>query len=391
MNGPSYSAAELLSRLVHFDTTSHKSNLALIAFVEDYLAQHGVESHLVPSADAAKASLYASIGPTGMPGVALSGHTDVVPVEGQTWSSDPFVLTERDHRFYGRGAADMKGFLACVLAAVPDFLKRKLAVPISIVFSYDEEVGCIGVRPLIAEIGRHFVTPRMVIVGEPTSMSVVDAHKGPVRWHVEIKGRAAHSSMAPLGVNAISIAGKLLQELARIERELKAAPRVERFDPPYATLQVTRIDGGTATNIVPVYCRFDFDVRALPGVDVDAIDRRIRAYADRECVPEMRRVAPESGIDISVANQVPPFAAGTNSEAVALALRLAGHNETHAVSYATEAGLFQEAGSPSVVIGPGDIAQAHAADEFIAKDQLDKCMAFLDRLGAWAERGAPVH
>ncbi len=391
MNGPSYSAAELLSRLVHFDTTSHKSNLALIAFVEDYLAQHGVESHLVPSADAAKASLYASIGPTGVPGVALSGHTDVVPVEGQTWSSDPFVLTERDHRFYGRGAADMKGFLACVLAAVPDFLKRKLAVPISIVFSYDEEVGCIGVRPLIAEIGRRFVTPRMVIVGEPTSMSVVDAHKGPVRWHVEIKGRAAHSSMAPLGVNAISIAGKLLQELARIERELKTSPRAERFDPPYATLQVTRIDGGTATNIVPVYCRFDFDVRALPGVDVDAIDRRIRAYADRECVPEMRRVAPESGIDISVANQVPPFAAGTNSEAVALALRLAGHNETHAVSYATEAGLFQEAGSPSVVIGPGDIAQAHAADEFIAKDQLDKCMAFLDRLGAWAERGAPVH
>ncbi|MGZ5919267.1 MAG: acetylornithine deacetylase [Hyphomicrobium sp.] len=391
MNGPSYSAAELLSRLVHFDTTSHKSNLALIAFVEDYLAQHGVESHLVPSADAAKASLYASIGPTGVPGVALSGHTDVVPVEGQTWSSDPFVLTERDHRFYGRGAADMKGFLACVLAAVPDFLKRKLAVPISIVFSYDEEVGCIGVRPLIAEIGRRFVTPRMVIVGEPTSMSVVDAHKGPVRWHVEIKGRAAHSSMAPLGVNAISVAGKLLQELARIERELKTSPRAERFDPPYATLQVTRIDGGTATNIVPVYCRFDFDVRALPGVDVDAIDRRIRAYADRECVPEMRRVAPESGIDISVANQVPPFAAGTNSEAVALALRLAGHNETHAVSYATEAGLFQEAGSPSVVIGPGDIAQAHAADEFIAKDQLDKCMAFLDRLGTWAERGAPVH
>ncbi|MGZ5852073.1 MAG: acetylornithine deacetylase, partial [Hyphomicrobium sp.] len=377
--------------LVHFDTTSHKSNLALIAFVEDYLAQHGVESHLVPSADAAKASLYASIGPTGVPGVALSGHTDVVPVEGQTWSSDPFVLTERDHRFYGRGAADMKGFLACVLAAVPDFLKRKLAVPISIVFSYDEEVGCIGVRPLIAEIGRRFVTPRMVIVGEPTSMSVVDAHKGPVRWHVEIKGRAAHSSMAPLGVNAISVAGKLLQELARIERELKTSPRAERFDPPYATLQVTRIDGGTATNIVPVYCRFDFDVRALPGVDVDAIDRRIRAYADRECVPEMRRVAPESGIDISVANQVPPFAAGTNSEAVALALRLAGHNETHAVCYATEAGLFQEAGSPSVVIGPGDIAQAHAADEFIAKDQLDRCMAFLDRLGAWAERGAPVH
>jgi acetylornithine deacetylase len=390
MSGPSYSAAELLARLVHFDTTSHKSNLALVAFVEDYLAQHGLASHLVPDADASKASLYASIGPVGVPGVALSGHTDVVPVEGQTWSSDPFVLTERNGRLYGRGSADMKGFLACVLAAVPDFVRRKLAVPIHLVFSYDEEIGCLGVRPLIAEIARRFVKPRMVIVGEPTSMSVVDAHKGPVRWHVEIKGRAAHSSMAPLGVNAISVAGKLLQELARIEGELKVAPRVERFDPPYATLQVTRIDGGTATNIVPIYCRFDFDVRALPGVDVAAIDRRICAFAERECIPEMRRVAPESGISIAVANQVPPFAAGATSEAVALALHLAGHNETHAVSYATEAGLFQEAGSPSVVIGPGDIAQAHAADEFIAKDQLESCMAFLDRLGAWAERGAPV-
>jgi len=390
MNGPSYSAAELLARLVHFDTTSHKSNLALVAFVEDYLAQHGLASHLVPNADASKASLYASIGPSGVPGVALSGHTDVVPVEGQTWSSDPFVLSEREGRLYGRGSADMKGFLACVLAAVPDFVRRKLAVPIHLVFSYDEEVGCLGVRPLIAEIARRFVTPRMVIVGEPTSMSVVDAHKGPVRWHVEVKGRAAHSSMAPLGVNAIAVAGKLLQELSRIEAELKLSPRAERFDPPYATLQVTRIEGGTATNIVPVYCRFDFDVRALPGVDVAAIDKRIRAFAERECVPQMRRVAPESGIDIAVANQVPPFAAGTASEAVALALRLAGHNETHAVSYATEAGLFQEAGSPSVVIGPGDIAQAHAADEFIAKDQLDSCMAFLGRLGAWAERGSPV-
>ncbi len=389
MNGPCYSAAELLSRLVHFDTTSHRSNLGLVSFVEDYLAQHGVESHLVPNAEATKASLYASIGPSGVPGVALSGHTDVVPVEGQTWSSDPFVLTERDGRLYGRGSADMKGFLACVLAAVPDFVKRKLAVPIHLVFSYDEEVGCLGVRPLIADIRRRSTPPRMVIVGEPTSMSVVDAHKGPVRWHVEVKGRAAHSSMAPLGVNAIGIAGKLLQELARIERELKLAPRAERFDPPYATLQVTRINGGTATNIVPVYCRFDFDVRALPGVDVGAIDRRIRSFAERECLPEMRRVAPESGIDIRIANQVPPFAAGAKSEAVALALHLAGSNETHAVSYATEAGLFQEAGSAAVVIGPGDIAQAHAADEFIAKDQLDRCMAFLDRLGAWAERGAP--
>jgi len=390
MKGPRYSAAELLARLVHFDTTSHRSNLPLVRFVEDYLAQHGIASELVASADGAKASLYATIGPTAVPGVALSGHTDVVPVDGQSWSSDPFVLTERDGRLYGRGSADMKGFLACVLAAVPDFRRRQLSVPIHLAFSYDEEVGCIGVRPLIAELGRHLTRPRVVIVGEPTSMSVVDAHKGPVRWHVDIKGRAAHSSMAPLGVNAISVAGKLLGELARIEQELMTAPRDSRFDPPYATLQVTRIDGGTATNIVPVSCRLDFDIRALPSVDAAAIDRRVRAFADKECLPAMRQVASESGIDITIANQVPPFAAGNGSEAVALALHLTGHNETHAVSYATEAGLFQEAGSPAVVVGPGDIAQAHAADEWIAKDQLDRCMAFLTRLGDWAERGKPI-
>jgi len=375
---------------VGFDTTSHKSNLSLVRFVEDYLAQHGIASQLVPSADGAKASLYATIGPAAVPGVALSGHTDVVPVEGQSWTSDPFVLTERDGRLYGRGSADMKGFLACVLAAVPDLLRRQLAVPIHIAFSYDEEVGCIGVRPLIAELGRRFVRPRLVIVGEPTSMGVVDSHKGPVRWHIDIKGRAAHSSMAPLGVNAISVAGKLIAELARIEDELKAAPRDDRFDPPYATLQITRIDGGTATNIVPVSCQLDLDVRALPGVDVAAIDRRLHAFAHDACLPEMRRVAPEAGIDIAITNEVPPFAAGDASEAVALALHLAGQNETHAVSYATEAGLFQAAGSPAVVIGPGDIAQAHAADEWIAKDQLEKCMGFLARLGDWAERGKPI-
>jgi len=375
---------------VGFDTTSHKSNLSLVRFVEDYLAQHGIASQLVPSADGAKASLYATIGPAAVPGVALSGHTDVVPVEGQSWTSDPFVLTERDGRLYGRGSADMKGFLACVLAAVPDLLRRQLAVPIHIAFSYDEEVGCIGVRPLIAELGRRFVRPRLVLVGEPTSMGVVDSHKGPVRWHIDIKGRAAHSSMAPLGVNAISVAGKLIAELARIEDELKAAPRDDRFDPPYATLQITRIDGGTATNIVPVSCQLDLDVRALPGVDVAAIDRRLHAFAHDACLPEMRRVAPEAGIDIAITNEVPPFAAGDASEAVALALHLAGQNETHAVSYATEAGLFQAAGSPAVVIGPGDIAQAHAADEWIAKDQLEKCMGFLARLGDWAERGKPI-
>jgi len=390
MKGPRYSSEELLARLVGFDTTSHRPNVSLIRFVEDYLLQHGVVSEIVPNAEGSKASLYATIGPSGVPGVALSGHTDVVPVDGQTWTSDPFVVTERDGKLYGRGTADMKGFIACALAAVPDFMSRRLTVPIHLAFSYDEEVGCLGVRPMIAEFGSRLVKPRIVLVGEPTSMSVVDSHKGPVRWHIEVRGRAAHSSMAPLGVNAIAVAAKLLRELADIEHELKLRPQDPRFDPPYATLQVTRIAGGTATNIVPVSCHIDFDVRAIPGVDITAIDKRIRAFAANVCLPDMHKVAPEAGIDIAIANQVPPYAAGAASEAVALALKLAGQNATHAVSYATEAGLFQVAGSPAVVIGPGDIAQAHTADEWIAKDQLEKCSAFLGRLGDWAEHGSAV-
>src|SRR6478609_7188096 len=224
MKGPDYSTTELLARLVSFDTTSHKSNLQLIHFVEDYLLQHGVVSQIVPTADGNKASLYATVGPTGVAGVALSGHTDVVPVDGQKWTSDPFRVAERDGKLYGRGTADMKGFLACVLAAVPDYRERALKVPIHIVFSYDEEIGCIGVRPMIGEMGKRLPRPRLVVVGEPTLMGVVDAHKGPVRWKVTVEGRPAHSSMAQLGVNAITYAGRLLGELDRIEQDLREGP-----------------------------------------------------------------------------------------------------------------------------------------------------------------------
>lgn len=386
MTGPRYAPVELLARLVAFDTTSHKSNLALIAFVEDYLLQHGVTSQLVPTPDGSKTSLFATIGPQGEPGVALSGHTDVVPVTGQAWDTDPFEVVERDGKLYGRGTADMKGFLACVLAAVPDFAARDLATPIHLAFSYDEEVGCTGVRPMIAEFGTRLQPPGMVIVGEPTSMRVVDAHKGPVRWQVDISGRAAHSSMAHLGANAIAAAGALLGELHRIEEELKATPPDPRFEPPYPTLQVTLIEGGNATNIVPVSCRFSFDIRAMPGLDTGAIERRLRAFADAKVVPDMRRVAPESAVSIVQANNVPPFQANARADVVALALQLTGQNETFAVSYATEAGLFQSGGSPSVVCGPGDIAQAHTANEWIAASELDACMVFLDRLANWAER-----
>lgn len=384
MKPPVYSPLELLDRLVAFDTTSHKSNLALVRFVEDFLAQNKIASRLVTSPDGTKANLFATIGPAGVPGIALSGHTDVVPVDGQTWATDPFRLTDLGDRVAGRGTTDMKAFLACSLALVPDINRRKLKTPIHLAFSYDEEVGCIGVRPMIAEFGTSLPKPRMVIVGEPTSMMVVDAHKGPVRWHVELKGRPVHSSMANLGVNAITYAGRMLAELERIEARLRSE-RDERFDPPYATLQVTRMEGGTASNIVPVTAWLGFEVRALPTTDIARIERELRQFTELKCLPEMRGVAPEASISITQTNKVAPFVADKDSELASLVLKLAGQNETFAVSYATEAGFFQESGSAAIICGPGDIAQAHTANEWIAKSEIEKCSAFLGKLADWCE------
>jgi acetylornithine deacetylase len=379
-------AKDLLAKLVAFDTTSHKTNLPLVRFVETYLRQHGVDSTLVPAPDGEKASLFATIGPSGIGGIALSGHTDVVPVTGQAWSTDPFTLVERGGRLYGRGACDMKGYLACVLAMVPELAARKLATPIHIAFSYDEEVGCTGVRPMVAELGRTLPLPRMVLVGEPTSMTVVDAHKGPMRWVVRLTGKAAHSSMPHLGVNTISYAGHLLGELARIEAELKAATRNARFDPPYTTLQVTQLAGGNASNIVPAACWFGWEIRRLPGFDGMALDARFRRFAETECLAPMRQSAPEAALDIELVNDVPPFQADAASGIVPLTLKLARQNDTYAVCYATEASLFQAGGAPAVVCGPGDIAQAHTPDEYIEIAELEKCLAFLDRLADWAEQ-----
>jgi acetylornithine deacetylase len=378
-------AKHLLAELVGFDTTSHKSNLPLIRFVESYLRQHGVDSALVPTPDGEKASLFATIGPSGVGGIALSGHTDVVPVTGQAWSSDPFTLVEREGRLYGRGACDMKGYLACVLAMVPELKARKLATPIHIAFSYDEEVGCTGVRPMVAELGRSLPLPRMVLVGEPTTMTVVDAHKGPMRWVVRLTGKAAHSSMPHLGVNAITYAGRLLGELERIENELKAAEHNDRFDPPYTTLQVTQMAGGNASNIVPASCWLGWEIRGLPGFDGEALDARFRRFAEAECLAPMRQAEPEAEVDIQVTNAVPAFEADSASGLVPLTLKLAHQNKTYAVCYATEASLFQAGGAPSVVIGPGDIAQAHTPDEFIEIAELEKCLAFLGRVADWAE------
>jgi acetylornithine deacetylase len=267
---------------------------------------------------------------------------------------------------------------------VPEFTARNLATPVHIAFSYDEEVGCTGVRPMIARFGGSLPLPRMVVVGEPTAMMVVDAHKGPMRWTVAVTGRAAHSSMPHLGVNAVTYAGHLLAELARIEAELKEMARNARFDPPYTTLQVTQLTGGTASNIVPARCWFGWEIRRLPGFDGSAIDARFRRVAGEWLVP-MRRAAAEADIDVEIVNEVPAFQAEAGSAVVPLALKLAQQNETFAVCYATEASLFQGHGAPAVVCGPGNIAQAHTPDEYLEAADLEKCLAFLARLADWAE------
>jgi acetylornithine deacetylase len=369
-------AEDLLAKLVGFDTTSAKSNLDLIAFVQDYLDRNGVSSTLVPSADDQKASLHATIG-DGEGGIGLSGHSDCVPVEGQNWTSDPFTLTERDGKLYGRGTCDMKGFIACVLASVPLFKAHKLKEPIHIIISYDEEVGCAGVRPLLARLGEDLPRPRAVIVGEPTSMGVIDAHKRIDVYRTTVTGKEAHSSLPAIGVNAISAAAELIGELDRIAETIATTENDPRFEPPYSTVSVGVIDGGTAPNIVPKSCTFRWQVRSLPSAPAGEAPRALSAFAETALVPKMRKVAEDAGIETEGQTAVPAFTAAPQSDAVALAMALTGANRTRTVSYATEAGLFEQAGCPAVICGPGDIAQAHAADEFVSIAQLEACLKFL--------------
>jgi acetylornithine deacetylase len=370
-------AQDLLTKLVAFDTTSSKSNLELIAFVESHLKDQGIASTRVLSPDGTKADLFATIGRQGDGGVALSGHSDCVPVEGQHWTSDPFTLTARDGKLYGRGSCDMKGFIACVLASVPLFKSRKLNEPIHIIISYDEEVGCIGVRPLIARLGKDLPQPRAMIVGEPTSMKVIDTHKRIDAYRTSVTGREAHSSMPGLGVNAIAAAAELIGELERIGADIAAKQNDARFEPPYSTVMVGTIKGGTAHNIVPKSCEFQWQVRSLPSAPPAEVPRDLTAFAKNALLPRMRQVTKDAGVHTETEGSVPAFVATPGSAAVALALQLTSSDETHAVSYTTEAGLFEQAGCPSVICGPGNIAQAHAADEYVSVAQLEACLAFL--------------
>ena len=370
----------MLAKLVAFDTTSRESNFPLIAFVEEYLTSHDVPHFRVDYVVSKKTNLYATIGPDVAGGIVLSGHTDVVPVDGQAWTSDPFTLTQRGGLLFGRGAADMKGFIAVALAMVPAFKNLQLRVPIHLALSCDEEVGCRGVRPLVDHLRGCLHKPSAAIIGEPTLMQVVNAHKSAVRFATEVTGHESHSALTDKGVNAIMIAGELIAEISRLRQEMiQTGDPSGRFDPPYSTIHIGMIEGGTANNIVPRKCGFSWETRLLPGADAEFVPRRIDAMA-RKLEPAMKHVASDVGIVTEQANAVPGLAPDKDSPAEILALHCSHANSTHTVSYCTEAGLFQMAGIPAVVCGPGSIEQAHKPDEFIAISELRKCEVFMQRL-----------
>jgi acetylornithine deacetylase len=373
---------DLLARLVAFDTTSRNSNLPLVEWLCAFLAERDVPFELFPSEDRRKASVFATIGPVDRAGYVLSGHTDVVPVDGQAWSSDPFRLRIADGKAYGRGTCDMKGFLACMLAMAPAMTEARLKRPIHLAFSYDEEVGCTGVRPMLHEIAPRQVKPLAAFIGEPSSMRVIIGHKGGQRCHARVRGRAAHSSLAPHGVNAVEWGARLVARIRDMADDLAAnGARDALYDVPHTTMHVGIFRGGTSPNIVPHEAEISFECRALGGENAESYIGEAIRYAREELEPKMRAIDPSSGFDFAYAPGIPALDTPPDHEAVTLAKRLAGRNSHAKVAYGTEAGLFETiAGIPSVVVGPGDIEQAHKPDEWIAIGELEACNAFIERL-----------
>jgi len=388
-------AEEILVDLVAFNTVSALSNLELIEYVEEYLVALGIGSVRVANDEGTKSNLYATIGPSERAGVVLSGHTDVVPVANQPWDTDPFALTRRtvdgEMRLYGRGSADMKGFAAAVLAMAPDFAEADLQTPIHIALSYDEEIGCLGVGRMIAEMCNALERPQLVIIGEPTSMQIVTAHKGIQGFRTEITGVAAHSSAPHLGVNAINYAAEIIRFISELAAEKQAQGNpANGFHPPWTTFNVGQIQGGEALNIIPEHCAFNWEFRPLPEEDTVAIKARFDSFIAERIEPRLRAENPSAAIATRPLAAVPPLRRDDNSPAERLARHLTGANTTHTAAYVAEASQFQANGIPAVLCGPGNIDQAHQANEWIALDQLDECTAFLRRLLTWAESGTPI-
>ncbi len=371
-------ATDLVKRLITFDTTSRNSNLELIAYVAEVLEGAGARLRLTYDEARNKANLFATLGPEADGGYVLSGHTDVVPVDGQAWSSDPFIAEVRDGLLYGRGTADMKGFIGSVLALLPEFAALTLKRPLHFAFSYDEEVGCIGVRRLLDDLREHNIRPALAIIGEPTEMRVVAAHKAGAVIATTAKGREGHSSEPDRGASAVMMAGEFIASLTGLGTELKS-DRDDSFEPPYSTVQANVVAGGTAVNVLAREARVTWEYRALPDRDTDSIMARAEARA-AVILARYRKNAPDAAFETHVHAAYPGLARDMNSPAVQLACALSGNNNVHAVSYGTEAGLFQAAGIPAVVCGPGSIREAHKADEFVALSELEACAVFLRRV-----------
>ncbi len=374
----STTSVEMIRKLVSFPTVSRESNLDLIDFVREYLKPLGAEVRLTFDDDKRKANLFATLGPRRDGGIVLSGHTDVVPVQGQAWDSDPFTLLERDGKLYGRGTCDMKGFIAVVLALLPEFLSRGLKSPLHLAFSYDEEVGCIGVGRMLHDLTAAGIKPQSCIVGEPTMMKPVIAHKGKKSYRATVRGLAAHSAYAPSGVNAVEAAAEAVAYLKRMARRHRDSGPYDRgFDVAHTTVHTGVLRGGTALNIVPHECSFDFEFRHLPGDDAEKLFEEFKSYVANTLEPEMRAVFRDAGFDIQLMSQIPAMDNSAETEVVALAQGLSGNVETGKVSYGTEGSQFQRAGIPAVICGPGSIEQAHRPNEFVSVAQIAHSEAFL--------------
>jgi acetylornithine deacetylase len=380
---------KLLAELVAFDTVSDRSNLPLIAAIERYLARFGIIGRRIVDATGQKASLWVTIGPPDQPGFVLSGHTDVVPVTGQDWSRNPFELFERDGKLYGRGTTDMKGFVAVCLAMVPEMHAADLKTPIHLAISYDEEVGCIGVRPMLAEIASGGLRPLGCFVGEPTEMQVTIGHKGKHGVRATFHGLAAHSSIAPSGVNAVEYAAELIGEIRRRAKELATSgARDEHYDVAHATLLTSVVQGGTALNIVPDRCMVDFECRGLGVSESKEVTDAIVAWAKAEIEPVMKAADPSCSIDFAEILDYPALDMRPDHAMVTLAKKLSGRNSHIKVSFGTEASLFvQMADIPSIVVGPGSIAQAHKPDEYVELSELLNCAGFIERLISHCAKG----
>ena len=376
-----------LDRLVRFDTTSSKSNRELIDWVANWLGGQGIPAHVQHGDEPGKANLFATIGATDRSPVLLSGHSDVVPVAGETWTSDPFTLTLRDGNLFGRGSADMKAWIACCLAMVPRWQAMSLATPVSLALSYNEETNMHGMKSLARHLAGLPVKPVAALIGEPTMMRVVVANKGAAIWTVKVRGKPVHSSFRHLGISAVEVAAELITWLGQLQEQLLEEARHEGFEFPFTSVQVGKIHGGTAHNITARDCEFVFEVRALPGVAATDVLARFRRQIDAVVLPRIRAIAPECDIAIEEIADSPGLDESGNRHLAQAILPLAGCSAASRVSFGTEGGILQSIGIPTVIVGPGDIGVAHQPDEHVSTAQLDRCLGFLDALTARLEEG----